>query len=266
MAKKWIILILGLFFLVSCNYPQSKVNLLPIFSPENELSPQVKKIKLKVKLSSKEYQDKGKDIFWEKALEKGMQKINREILKKNLFVSPTKKTVMINNFLSKRGEINPIQNPYTKDLEQEFELTLEITPEYNLAGKVISLKENSFAIGTHDFCYIGLFAAYSPSEVEDKYFLIGKYSKEEGIVRITGMGKITQALVKNKERTGYSLLAQGELYEVKEEVELDDLIFLPKLSLVAISQPALQPQNNLQPEVVVEPRYLDELKEPAEAK
>ncbi|MDK2920741.1 MAG: hypothetical protein PWR24_298 [Desulfonauticus sp.] len=265
MKQKWLIIMAALF-LVACAQKKQVVKPVLIFNPQNQLTTEVKTIKVKVKLSSDEYKEKGKSAFWNAALKEAMQQINREILKMSMIVRPSARGIKSAQFLVNKGEINPKQNPYTKDLEQEFEVTLTLTPSYAVAGKVISLKQNTYAIGTHDFCYIAVFEDYNPGEVENRYFAIGKFSKEEGIIRLTGMGKITQALTEDKFTKGYGLLAQGEIYEVKEEVEVDDIIFLPKVEVKAISQPLAASENSLKPEVVVEPRYLEELKVPAEAK
>ncbi|WP_456324088.1 hypothetical protein [Desulfonauticus submarinus] len=239
-----------------------------IFKPQNPLQKISKSIKVKVKISKKEYQEQEKNILWQKALKKGLVTINRKILKEQLIVRPTNIGLNPEQILfSKSGDLKPIYSSYSNEYIQNFEINVELIPDFVLAGRVISLKENSYTIGEYEFCYIGI---YHPLALEKNYFFIGKFSPQEDIVRIVGLGKIVQAIPesnvgKDKDKR-YKLLVQGEIYEVQEEIEKGDLIFLPIIKVRAISEPVLGATTSQQEEIVVEPKYLEEPNLPKESK
>ncbi|MDQ7031686.1 MAG: hypothetical protein Q9M37_03070 [Desulfonauticus sp.] len=264
--QKKLMIILAILVLFGCAKKEELIQKDLIFTHSNSCQSFSTSTEITVTISKKDYVKENKDFFWKKALQEGLNKINRLILKQYLILQPVESNLHIESSLLKKiGQLNPIYDPYVTEYKQKFKIKFKLLPDITLAGRVVSLKENTYAIGENELCYINFFKNdIGLNELKNSYFFVGKFSPEQQIVNIIGMGKILQVITQKRNNSN-KLLAEGEMLELQREVEVGDLIFLPIVTVEAINPPMLK-ANPLQSEVVVQPKLLPEPDLPKETK
>jgi len=220
-----------------------------------------------VKVPQKVYEQQGDAVLWSLALKKGMTKLNRMILNQHLAVRITDVGLAPErNFIQKKGKLLPAYNSYAQEYVQAFKVQVKLIPDISMAGKVIDLKKESYILGEYGFCFLGFFKQFFPLK-ENTFFFVGKLDNSNNLIRITGMGKIVQSFEPEEQANSkYEVLANAQLYELSDEVEKGDFVFLPKIIVSAVDNPNYIQQEGIKSEVVVEPKKLKKPSLPKESK
>jgi hypothetical protein len=258
-------------FLITLSACLAEKNPESLFAASDNPVVLVKEATVDVFLSRAEIEAAGGDVekaMWDKATAKGMKAIMNQFMVEEPLVNPVRSNYpepAQMSFFSRQGRIIDAPDEVTGDYQQSFRFTANFTPDWKVAGQVVRLEHDRYAVSMLDRMSVVLFDYY-PLELPC-YFLAAQRTPEGdgNLLRIVGSGKLVQALGTKAMATveGTSVqgtLCQAELTETNNEIYEKDMIFLLPVKARALEPAAISADKIGQEpdEVIVEPKMIIE--------